>query len=141
MGKKSKKFLNLPQYLGGKEEFKKFIKENLVYPEEAKKAGVEGTVYLKAEVDDNGKVLTVGVEKGLGYGCDEEAIRLVKLMKFGAVKNIGKRVKTKKRLRINFKLDKQNKKEITYSYKVENKGKKPAEKGKYNYTITFNKPK
>ena len=100
----TKKFLKLPEYPGGKEAFKKYIKENLVYPKEALEKRIQGIVYLKAEITDNGEVLNVFVEKGVGAGCDEEAIRLIKNVRYTSVKNRGKRVKTKKKFRIQFKL-------------------------------------
>ena len=100
----TKKFLKLPEYPGGKEAFKKYIRENLIYPKEALEKRIYGIVYLKAEITDNGEVLNVTVEKGVGAGCDEEAIRLIKNVQYTSVKNRGKRVKTKKKFRIEFKL-------------------------------------
>lgn len=99
-----KKFLKYPEYPGGKAEFKQYIIDNLRYPENALKNHIEGTVHLSAEVDDNGQVIGVTVDKGLGYGCDEEAIRLVNGMHFGGVTNRGIRLKTRKRFRILFSL-------------------------------------
>ncbi len=133
---KKKSFLKLPEYPGGKIALKKYIADNLRYPIEAQKAGVEGIVYLSAEIDDNGNVGEVIVSKGLGYGCDEEAIRVVKLMKFGSVKNRGKRVKTKKNFRIAFKENKPPEKQISFSIKkeVSDSGKNEPPK-KYGYTI------
>lgn len=101
---KTKKFLKIPKYPGGKEAFKKYIKDNLVYPKEALQRQVEGIVYLKAEINDNGKVLNINVEKGVGAGCDEEAVRLIKGIHYTSVKNRGIRVKTTKKIRIEFKL-------------------------------------
>lgn len=104
MKNKSKIFLKLPEYPGGKEAFKKYIKENLLYPKEALEKRIQGIVFLKAEINDNGEVLNVSVEKGIGAGCDEEAIRLIQNIHYTSVKNRGKRVKTKKKFRIQFKL-------------------------------------
>ena len=106
MPKKPDNFLKMPEYPGGKTALQKFIKEHVIYPEEAREAGVKGVVYLLAEIDDNGVVGEVKVSKGLGFGCDEEAIRVVKLMKFGSVSNRGRRLKTKKKFRIHFKPEK-----------------------------------
>ena len=64
------------------EAFKKFISENLKYPEEAIKNKIEGTVVIKYAIDYQGKVKDVKVIKGLGYGCDEEAIRVIKKLRF-----------------------------------------------------------
>ena len=140
MKKNEKKFLKLPEYPGGKEALKKYIRENLRYPEEAVSHRIEGIVYLLSEINDNGGVEEVWIEKGLGFGCDEEAIRLIKNIRFGGVKNRGVRVKTKRRFRIEFKLPPENKIHYQYSAKkeedkVENKP-KPAG---YSYTIQINK--
>ena len=62
---KKKSFLKLPEYPGGKVALKKFIADNLIYPTEAQKSGIEGIVYLSAEIDDNGNVREVIVSKGL----------------------------------------------------------------------------
>ena len=140
MKKSDRKFLKVPEYPGGKTAYKEYIKENLQYPEQALKQQVEGIVYLVAEINDNGEVEEVWIEKGLGFGCDEEAIRLIKNIRFGGVKNRGVRVKTKRRFRIEFKLPPENKIHYQYSAKkeedkVENKP-KPAG---YSYTIQINK--
>ena len=96
--------MKVPEYPGGSEAFKKYIKENLVYPKEALEKQVQGIVYLNAEINDNGEIINVLVEKGVGAGCDEEAIRLIKSVRYTSVRNRGKRVKTKKKIRIQFKL-------------------------------------
>lgn len=140
MKKTEKKFLKVPEYPGGKAAYKKYISENLQYPEEAFKKKVEGVVHLIAEINDNGEVIEVWIEKGLGHGCDEEAIRLIKNIHFGAVKNRGVRLKTKKRFRIEFKLPSQNK--IHYEFKPKNKVEdetKNSKPGGYSYTIPLNK--
>ena len=111
-----KRFLNLPEYPGGKEAFKAYIKSNLKYPEEALRRKIEGIVHLKAEIDDNGHVGNVVVEKGLGAGCDEEAVRLIKNVRFGGVKNRGVRVKNRKKFRVEFKLPPEKRK-IVYQMK------------------------
>jgi len=131
---RSKKFIKLPEYDGGKEAFKKYIKANLVYPKEALDKRVEGTVYLSAVVNDNGDVLQVNIEQGVGAGCDEEAIRLIENIQFPKVKNRGVRVKTKKKFRINFKLQAQKKVNfnLVKTKTVENK---PIQIKSYSYTI------
>lgn len=131
----TKKFLKLPQYPGGKEAFRKYIKENLVYPKEALEKRIQGIVYLKAEITDNGEVLNIFVERGVGAGCDEEAIRLIKNVRYTSVKNRGKRVKTKKKFRIQFKLP--PKKAVNFelvSKKNAEPTKQPASKV-YSYSI------
>ena len=68
MRKSRKIFLKLPEYPGGKEAFRKYIRTNMVYPPEALQKRIEGIVQLAAEIDDNGNVLDVEVKKGIGAG-------------------------------------------------------------------------
>ena len=136
MKNSKKNFVHKPEYPGGRESFKKFLKENLVYPQEAIQNEIEGTVFLMAEVNDNGMVLDVKVENGIGYGCDEEAIRLVKMMKYGEVKNRGLRVKITKKIRINFKLAEHKPKKTSFNYSYKEKPKNRSEQvTRYEYTI------
>jgi TonB family protein len=129
-----KYFLKLPEYPGGKEAFKKYIKSNMIYPSEALEKRIEGVVQLTAEIDDNGNVHNVEIEKGLGWGCDEEAVRLIKNVRFGGVKNRGIRLKSRKIFKINFKLPQEpNVKYILV--KPENNTSKKHQCITYNYTI------
>lgn len=140
---KKRKFLKLPEYPGGKEEFKNYIRENIRYPEEAFQKKIEGIVHLAADIDDNGNVFNITIEKGLGHGCDEEAIRLISNLHYGGVSNRGVRVKTRKRFRIQFKLDKKNTAanpssvtEIQYSYQEKKKpDTQKTSSTVYSYTI------
>lgn len=137
MKKSEKKFLKLPEYPGGKESYRKYIKENLVYPQKAIEQRIQGTVYLSAVIDGNGNVGNVIIENGLGAGCDEEAVRLINNIRFGGVKNKGVRIKTKKRFRIEFKLPA----EKTLKYNLVKEKKVSTEKDNtknYSYTINFN---
>ncbi|MEZ4961023.1 MAG: M56 family metallopeptidase [Saprospiraceae bacterium] len=63
-----------------KENLVNFIVENLKYPEKAKKAGVEGTVVIKFVISESGAVRDAQAIKGIGAGCDEEALRVVNQM-------------------------------------------------------------
>jgi len=138
MKNSKKRFLKLPEYPGGKEAFKKYIRTNMRYPQEALEKKIEGIVQLAAEIDDNGNVLDVGIEKELGAGCDEEAVRLIKNIIFGGVKNRGIRLKSRKIFKIEFKLPPEKKK-IKYNLIKSNKnlitGKKQSKK--YSYTINL----
>lgn len=102
---KRKNFLHYPEYPGGKDELKRYISDNLIYPEEALREKISGTVWLSAVINDNGLVSEVVVEKGLGHGCDEEAVRLVSGLRYGGVNNRGLRLKVRHRLRIHFDLN------------------------------------
>ena len=74
------------------------------YPEIARKAGVEGRVIIQFIVDENGKVTESAVIRGIGAGCDEEALRVVRQARFKPGKQRGKAVKVKMALPITFKL-------------------------------------
>ncbi|TAF32113.1 MAG: energy transducer TonB [Cytophagales bacterium] len=65
---------------GGQQGYEKFLQKNLKYPKAASDAGVEGKVFLQFIVEKNGSIDNVKVLKSLGYGCDAEAIRVVKMM-------------------------------------------------------------
>jgi len=89
-----------PELIGGLPGLQKKIK----YPEIAKKAGVEGRVYLQFVVDEQGNVHDPIVTRGIGAGCDEEAIRAILEAKFKPGMQRGKAVKVKMSLPITFKL-------------------------------------
>lgn len=70
----------MPQYPGGDEALLKFIKENLKYPKEAAEGGVEGRVVIRFVVSREGVVTDVTVVRSLNAVCDQEAMRVVKMM-------------------------------------------------------------
>ena len=114
---KDKKFVKKAEYPGGNEALKKFVKENLCYPKEALLHRVEGKVFLKYQVNDNGDVHSIVVVNGIGYGCDEEAKRIVGLLKFPAQINKGVRINTKFKIAIHFNLPKTKAVKINYVLK------------------------
>jgi TonB family protein len=130
------KFLRLPQIAGGKDALKAYIETNLVYPEEARKLRIEGTVHLMAEINDNGNVISVQVIKGLACGCNDEAVRLVNNVQFGSVKNKGLRLKTKKRFKIKFQLPPES--QITYQFVDKKTANPKLSVTNYSYTIQIN---
>jgi len=73
---------DMPKYKGGDEAQMAFLNENVKYPEEARKNGIQGVVYVNFVVEKDGSITGVKVHRGIGGGCDEEAMRVVKLMKF-----------------------------------------------------------
>jgi protein TonB len=102
---KDKDFIKQPWYEGGPKAMKQFIAEQLRYPAEALAQKVEGTVTVRFDIDHKGDVVdakTIG--HALGHGCEEEAIRLVKSMKFLVDKPRGLRVIYHKTMQIHFKL-------------------------------------
>jgi len=97
-----KRFLKMPKYPGGSEAFREFIYSNLQYPQEAMDAGVEGSVIVEYDVHDNGKVYHPRIIKGIGYGCNEEAMRIVSLLRFETSRNRGVRLTMTNKTTINF---------------------------------------
>ncbi len=68
------------EFPGGGPAFRYFIEKNMIYPPAAKANKIEGKVFVSFVVDKKGVIKHVTLHKGLGYGCDEEAIRLAKKM-------------------------------------------------------------
>ena len=66
----------VPQFPGGPDSLNRFIKRNLKFPNTI----VQGTVYVSFYVETDGSLSEISIKKGIGGGCDEEAIRLVKMM-------------------------------------------------------------
>ncbi|MXV15370.1 energy transducer TonB [Hufsiella ginkgonis] len=67
-----------PQFPGGQEAFAKFIRKNLHYPPAAVEAGINGKVIVSFVVERDGSISNVQLMRGIGYGCDQEAIRVLK---------------------------------------------------------------
>jgi len=91
----------MPEPIGGIEA----IQSKIVYPEIAKRAGVEGKVYVLAFVDESGDVTKAVILKGVGAGLDEAALTAVKATKFKPGKQRGKPVKVQVSIPIVFKLN------------------------------------
>jgi len=81
------------------------IQKKIIYPEIAKRAGVQGRVFVKAFVDESGKVHKAEIVKGIGAGCDEAAIAAVLKTKFKPGKQRGKPVRVQVSIPILFKLN------------------------------------
>jgi protein TonB len=78
------------------------IQEKVHYTEIARRAGVEGTVFIEARIDKKGNVADAIVKKGLGAGLDEEALNAVLLTKFNPGKQRGKAVNVKMVIPVKF---------------------------------------
>ena len=92
-----------PMPVGGMEKFYESISKDLTYPKAALTNGVEGRVFVEFVVDEEGNITRVKALKGIGAGCDEEAVRVVKnSAKWEPGKQRGKRVKVRMVLPINF---------------------------------------
>ena len=91
----------MPMPIGGMRE----IAANVHYPEIAKRAGIEGRVFVKAFIDEKGNVVETEIIKGIGAGCSEAAAEAVKKTKFKPGRQGGKPVKVQVTVPILFKLD------------------------------------
>lgn len=90
----------MPEPIGGM----KSIQEKIIYPDSAKKNGIEGKVFLTAFINEVGNVVSVKIIKGIGYGCDDAALSAVHQTKFNPAKLNGKPVKVQITIPIVFKL-------------------------------------
>ncbi|WP_206985846.1 energy transducer TonB [Hymenobacter telluris] len=70
----------MPEFMGGQEALQRYMQKNLRYPPQALRNNVEGRVYISFTVQADGSIADVQVLKGLGFGTDEEAARVVKNM-------------------------------------------------------------
>lgn len=98
-----------PKFPGGEEEWYKFLKENIKYPSVAKENGIQGTVYVEFTVNSDGSIVDVTRKSGtkeVGAGCDDEAIRVMRMMpKWTPGKQSGKNVRVRQVLPVKFKLE------------------------------------
>ena len=69
-----------PSFPGGISEMMEFIANNIVYPELARKVNITGTVYIEFVVEKDGSLSRIKILRGIGGGCEEEAIRVINLM-------------------------------------------------------------
>ncbi len=69
-----------PEFPGGQEAMQKFLRDNIRYPTMAREAGIQGTVFVTFVVERDGSISNVEVVRGIGGGCDQEAVRVVKTM-------------------------------------------------------------
>ena len=68
------------QFPGGQDALMKYLGSNIMYPEAAQKEKIEGKVIARMVVHSNGKISDIEILTGLGYGCDEEVLRVLKAM-------------------------------------------------------------
>jgi len=81
-------------YVGGEDARIKYLMDNIKYPIMAKESSIQGTVYLKFVVEKDGSVSNVTVLRGIGGGCDDEVVRVLKSMpKWKPAKQRGRAVR------------------------------------------------
>ncbi len=92
-----------PGFPGGEAALMEFLGKNITYPPMARESGIQGTVFVTFVVEPDGSVTNVKILRGIGGGCDEEAIRVVKNMpKWKPGKQRGKPVRVQFNLPIRF---------------------------------------
>ena len=95
----------MPEFPGGDQALFDFVSKNVVYPEEAKDKEIAGRVLVSFVVEKDGSIGEVKVVQGIGGGCDEEAVRVVKAMpKWKPGKDKGKPVRVSYVMPFTFKL-------------------------------------
>lgn len=94
-----------PEPEGGFKAFYEYIAKKLKYPKAATKTRTQGQVYLQFIIDKDGSITNISVLKGIGMGCDEEAVRVLSSSpKWKPGKQRGHPVKVKVSVPIRFKL-------------------------------------
>jgi len=95
----------MPSFPGGEAKLMEYVAKNVKYPQIARETGIQGRVFVNFVVEPDGSVSNVSVLRGIGGGCDEEAMRVVKNMpKWKPGKQRGKPVRVQYMLPVNFKL-------------------------------------
>ena len=95
----------MPMFPGGEQAMMDYVSKNVVYPSEAQEKGISGRVFVGFIVEKDGSVSNVKVLRGIGGGCDEEAVRVIKAMpKWKPGKMKGKPVRVSYMMPIIFKL-------------------------------------
>jgi len=94
-----------PEFPGGMGAFYQFVQKKLKYPSQARRMGIEGKVFVQFVVDKKGNITEVLAIKGIGAGCDQEAVRVIQASpRWKPGKQRGKAVKVRMILPITFKL-------------------------------------
>lgn len=95
----------MPSFPGGEEKMLEYIARNIKYPPVARENNITGRVYVSFVVDKDGKIKDAKILRGIGGGCDEEALRVVKSMPdWKAGRQNGRSVQVQFNLPVNFTL-------------------------------------
>jgi len=95
----------MPEFPGGEEALREFMAKTIKYPEDAKKGGIEGKVYITFVVDTDGGVIDAKVARGVAPSLDNEALRVINLLpKWKPGKQKGQAVKVAYTVPVQFKL-------------------------------------
>lgn len=146
MAKRKNTFIHKPVYPGGTKALEAFVKKHLRYPKAALEKRVEGTVRVEYSLNQQGKVIKAEATTGPADGCREEAVRVIKLLRFKVPKDYKMSVRYHQHLNINFNLPKPEsspKSQITYQITpgkaTPPEPSSPAKSGgsEYDYTISW----
>ena len=95
----------MPSYPGGEKALLEYVAKNIKYPQIARETGIQGRVFVGFVVEPDGSVSNVKILRGIGGGCDEEAMRVIKsLAKWKPGKQRGKAVRVSYQIPVVFKL-------------------------------------
>ena len=95
----------MPTFPGGEVKLMEHIAKNIKYPQIARESGIQGRVFIGFVVEPDGSISNVKLLRGIGGGCDEEAMRVIKgLPKWKPGKQRGKAVRVSYQIPVNFKL-------------------------------------
>ena len=96
---------DMPEFPGGEQAMMDFVGKNVQYPKEAMEKEISGRVLVGFIVEKDGSISETEIVKGIGGGCDEEAVRVVKAMpKWKPGKEKGKPVRVSYMMPFTFKL-------------------------------------
>ena len=96
----------MPGFPGGDEARINYLKNSIEYPQMARESGIQGRVFVTFVVEKDGNITDVRILRGIGGGCDEEAVRVIKNMpKWVPGKQRGKPVRVQFNMPILFKLN------------------------------------
>ena len=93
-----------PEYINGNQNLGEFVQKNLQYPEEVKSRGIAGQVILSFVVEPTGLMSNISITKSIGAGCDQEAERVLELIKWKPGAKKGRVVRTQMTMPFNFQL-------------------------------------
>jgi len=95
----------MPAFPGGEQKLMEYVGKNIKYPQIARETGIQGRVFIGFVVEPDGSVSNVKLLRGIGGGCDEEAMRVVKSMpRWKPGKQRGKAVRVSYQIPVFFKL-------------------------------------
>ena len=95
----------MPAFPGGEQKLMEYVGKNIKYPQIARESGIQGRVFVSFVVEPDGSVSNVKLLRGIGGGCDEEAMRVIKSMpKWKPGKQRGKAVRVSYQIPVMFRL-------------------------------------